>query len=185
MSEPIISDKVLMVGAGICFGVSATCGIILLSQNGERIISLWQRKGEISAWFKSRVLGLEQCRICKTYDHCYQCAMDKEKYYCIPCLKDWIWMKHRHNPGTADIDSPCLDRCGATITLHRLQGVLSPTDYHAYCEAVTKNLSSKTKHVLVSVWEWILGLRLELQNFSMWRVWLVNLWWTHWMWRSC
>jgi hypothetical protein len=132
-SNHIISDKALLITSGICLGISATCGII----------SLWQRKEDINTWLKTNILGLQKCRICGDYDRCYQCAINKQKSYCISCLKDWIWMKRAHNVGTADIDLPCLDSCGATITLHRLQGVLTTTDYHAYCEAVSKTYLAK------------------------------------------
>jgi hypothetical protein len=133
-SNHIISNKTLLICSGICLGISATCFIM----------DFWQGKQDISImWFKVNILGLQKCRICSNYDRCYQCAINKHKFYCISCLKDWIWMKRVHNVGTADINLPCLDSCGAKITLHRLQGVLPTTDYHAYCEGVSKTYIAK------------------------------------------
>ncbi len=98
-----------------------------------------------------RELFGKKCRICHgTSFRYYQCAIVTNSHYCLSCFKDHLWMKLRENAGTARPDPPCLNHCGATLTLSRIQAVLSRKDYHAFCEESTR--THLAQHAREMVW---------------------------------
>lgn len=71
-----------------------------------------------------------------------------DKWCCRDCLNDWIWMQSTaHNAGTAMPQPDCFDGCGAKLTMHQLQTVLTREQLDRYCMGATTTFLRQTTNV--------------------------------------
>lgn len=118
--------------------------------SGAFAIGLWLGVKGAKALYKFATRGKpKHCCVCgtRTWD-VYQCAMRPRDHCCHKCMKKWLWMQRGENSGTAEANRECFNRCGASLTLHRVQQVLSAPEYHAYCEQTTKTYFARQMNML-------------------------------------
>jgi len=97
-------------------------------------------------WVLSRS---EQCRCCHNYaTRFYECAVQPDAKICIDCLENWVWAKAGEVHGTAALDPPCFNRCGAHLTVTRLSQYMSSDQFARYAAGVTNSALAANPNIL-------------------------------------